>query len=50
MLSKNLNKRKEIHYVEDFCFSSSFSVTSSENSDKEQRYRDFQLLILPYPG
>lgn len=27
-----------------------FSVTSSENSDKEQRYRDFQLLILPYPG
>lgn len=28
----------------------SSSVTSSENSDKEQRYRDFQLLILPYPG
>ncbi len=27
-----------------------FSVTSSENSDKEQRYRDFNLLILPYPG
>lgn len=27
-----------------------FSVTSSENSDKEQRYRDFQLLIIPYPG
>ncbi|CAF3568061.1 unnamed protein product [Rotaria socialis] len=26
------------------------SVTSSENSDKENRYRDFQLLILPYPG
>jgi len=26
------------------------NVTSSENSDKENRYRDFQLLILPYPG
>lgn len=26
------------------------NVTSSENSDKEQRYRDFQLLIIPFPG
>lgn len=27
-----------------------FSITSSEKVDKENRYADFQILTMPYPG
>lgn len=34
-----------IHFIYLF-----FSVTSSEKVDKENRYNDFKILSLPYPG
>lgn len=37
----------EAHYNLNFLF---FSVTSSEKVDKENRYSDFTILSLPYPG
>lgn len=32
------------------CFCFVFSVTSSEKVDKENRYVDFTIISLPYPG
>lgn len=48
MLNVPMKAHSWSHLIDEFfCL---YSVTSSEKADKAQRYADFTLLSVPYPG